>query len=78
MERQRYADWVAKPLPDYVTAPPPPCAQRAPGGVAILSWLLNEQAAEVIAVYDAAGFNLVRQDAIVDWTTLVLVRRGAE
>ena len=70
-----FANILKGPL---IALAPDIAAATAPGGVAILSGLLNEQAAEVIAVYDAAGFNLVRQDAIVDWTTLVLVRRGAE
>lgn len=45
-----------------------------PGGYAILSGILNEQAAEVIAVYARHGFNLFAQTSIVDWTTLTLIR----
>lgn len=42
----------------------------APGGYAILSGILNEQAAEVQAIYAENGFNLVDQRVIVEWTTL--------
>jgi len=50
-------------------------AATAPGGQVILSGLLNDQADAVIAVYRAAGYDLRHRDAIVDWTTLVLVRQ---
>jgi len=43
-----------------------------PGGYAILSGILNEQADEVIEVYARSGINLVHRDSIVDWTTLTL------
>ncbi|SEV89095.1 [LSU ribosomal protein L11P]-lysine N-methyltransferase [Cognatiyoonia koreensis] len=43
-------------------------------GHVILSGILNEQAAEVIDVYTRAGFNLVHQESIVDWTTLTMQR----
>ncbi len=46
----------------------------APGGIAILSGILNPQADEVIAVYCANGFSPVRRDEIVDWTTLTVQR----
>jgi len=42
----------------------------APGGHAILSGLLNEQADEVIEVYTRAGNNLTDTEVIGDWTTL--------
>jgi ribosomal protein L11 methyltransferase len=44
------------------------------GGYAILSGILNEQADDVIAVYVENGFNLIKRDEIVDWTTLTLRR----
>ncbi len=44
----------------------------APGGHVILSGLLNEQAENVTAAYRASGFNLIRSEQIVDWTTLIL------
>ena len=43
-----------------------------PGGYAILSGILNEQADDVIDVYARSGINLVNRDSIVDWTTLTL------
>ena len=43
-----------------------------PGGKAILSGILNEQADEVIAHYARTGINLVSRDEIGDWTTLLL------
>ncbi len=46
------------------------------GGHVILSGLLNEQAEEVSAVYTRHGFNLISDTKIVDWTTLVLVRKA--
>jgi len=46
----------------------------APGGHAILSGLLVEQADEIVAVYCANGFNLHEREDIVDWTTLTLRR----
>ena len=45
---------------------------NSPGGFAILSGILNEQADQVIEVYQANGYNLVSRKGIVDWTTLVL------
>ncbi|MCW8842517.1 MAG: 50S ribosomal protein L11 methyltransferase [Rhodobacteraceae bacterium] len=50
-------------------------AQIAPGGHAILSGLLNEQANDVIAAYDAAGFEVHTREEIGEWTTLTLTRR---
>ncbi len=47
-----------------------------PGGTAILSGILNEQADAVVEVYARAGFNETRRDSIVDWTTLTLTRFG--
>mgnify|MGYP000854699026 FL=1 len=46
----------------------------ATGSIAILSGLLNTQAAEVLAAYVAAGFAEVEREEIGDWTTLVLRR----
>jgi ribosomal protein L11 methyltransferase len=45
-----------------------------PGGTAILSGILNEQADAVVEVYAHAGFNETRRDSIVDWTTLTLTK----
>lgn len=47
----------------------------AESGHVILSGILHEQADEVIAAYQPAGFTLVSRNEFGDWTTLVL-RRG--
>lgn len=44
----------------------------APGGIAILSGILNSQADEVTAAYAGAGFTPRSRDEHGDWTTLVL------
>jgi len=44
----------------------------APGGKVILSGLLNDQAAEVIAVYSRLGNSLDHRTEIGDWSTLTL------
>ncbi|MEJ8563056.1 50S ribosomal protein L11 methyltransferase [Yoonia sp. GPGPB17] len=44
----------------------------ADDGYAILSGILNEQANDVISVYQQNGFNLIQKRVIVDWTTLIL------
>ncbi|WP_050931142.1 50S ribosomal protein L11 methyltransferase [Aestuariivita boseongensis] len=46
------------------------------GGFAILSGILNEQADQVVEVYQALGYNLVSRNSIVDWTTLVLRKKA--
>ena len=46
----------------------------AAGGRAILSGLLNEQAAEVIAAYGENGFTVANAEIIGDWTTLTLIK----
>lgn len=51
---------------------PDVAANLAPGGHAILSGLLNEQAAEVAAVYARNGVNIWSDTQIGDWTTLLL------
>ncbi len=47
-------------------------AHSADGGYTILSGILNEQADEVIGVYQQNGFNLIDRRVIVDWTTLIM------
>lgn len=42
------------------------------GGYAILSGILNEQAADVTAVYARSGINLIHSAEIGDWSTLTL------
>jgi ribosomal protein L11 methyltransferase len=44
----------------------------APGGHAILSGILNEQADDVIAAYHAEGFGLVARDVLGEWTTITI------
>jgi ribosomal protein L11 methyltransferase len=47
----------------------------APGGKVILSGLLNEQAAEVIAVYSGLGNSLDHHEEIGDWSTLIMSKK---
>ena len=47
----------------------------APSGQLILSGILNEQADDVVAIYEQNGFNLLKQTAIVEWTTLILGKK---
>ena len=49
---------------------------NSPEGFAILSGILNEQADQVIEVYQELGYNLVSRDSIVDWTTIVLQNKA--
>ena len=67
-----FANILKGPL---VALAPQMAAHAAQGGKLILSGILNEQADDVIAVYQQSGFNLVRKSAIVDWTTLILGRK---
>lgn len=46
----------------------------AAGGHAILSGILNEQADEVVAAYQASGFDVHTREEIGEWTTLTLTR----
>lgn len=48
----------------------------APGGRAILSGILNDQADEVCAAYEQAGAALAARREIGDWTTLVMRKNG--
>lgn len=45
------------------------------GGHAILSGILNEQADEVVAAYENAGFQVHTREEIGEWTTLTLTRK---
>lgn len=47
-------------------------AHIAPGGVIVLSGILNEQRAGVEAVYRSHGFSRVRVGRDEDWSTLVM------
>ncbi|MEL6617535.1 MAG: 50S ribosomal protein L11 methyltransferase [Pseudomonadota bacterium] len=50
-------------------------ARLAPGGYAILSGILNEQADEVATVYTRNGNNIVDRTQIGEWTTLTLRKK---
>jgi ribosomal protein L11 methyltransferase len=54
-----------------------PAMARAivPGGIAVLSGLLIAQAAQVIAAYRCAGFQLLVHRQAAGWSTLTLLRR---
>jgi ribosomal protein L11 methyltransferase len=45
-----------------------------PGGIAILSGLLQEQADDIIATYKAQGLTLVEREDIGEWTALTMAR----
>ena len=49
-------------------------ARLSPGGHAILSGILNDQAEAVIEVYRQHGNSLVHHDQIGDWSTLTLLK----
>ena len=66
-----FANILKGPL---IALAPDMAANLCPGGHAILSGLLNEQADEVIAVYAQNGINLTHRAEIGDWTTLTLCR----
>lgn len=66
-----FANILKGPL---IALAPDMAAHLQPGGHAILSGILNEQADEVIDVYASHGINLKQREEIVDWTTLTLSR----
>jgi len=49
-------------------------AHIAPGGFAILSGLLTDQADAVLGPHEAAGLTLVRRFPGAEWVTLLLTR----
>ncbi|MGR3371315.1 50S ribosomal protein L11 methyltransferase [Pseudooceanicola nanhaiensis] len=65
------ANILKGPLVDLA---PDTARHLAPGGHVILSGLLNDQAAEVTAAYEAEGLTLGHAEQIGDWTTLTLKR----
>jgi ribosomal protein L11 methyltransferase len=67
-----FANILKAPLVDLA---PDMGGNIAAGGHAILSGILNEQADEVVAAYDAAGFDVHTREEIGEWTTLTLTRR---
>ncbi|SEL11777.1 50S ribosomal protein L11 methyltransferase [Roseovarius nanhaiticus] len=64
-----FANILKGPLIDLA---PAMTAAMAPGGHAILSGILNEQADEVLEVYLQVGNSLAHREVIGDWTTLTL------
>ncbi|TDE39723.1 50S ribosomal protein L11 methyltransferase [Antarcticimicrobium sediminis] len=68
-----FANILKGPL---VALAPDLAAHLRPEGYAILSGLLNEQAADVIEVYARSGVNLVKSEEIGDWTTLLLRKKA--
>ena len=64
-----FANILKGPL---ISLAPAMAAASSAGGSVILSGILNAQADEVIATYESFGYNLVRHDKIVEWTTLTL------
>ena len=64
-----FANILMQPLIDLA---PKMSESLNPGGVAILSGLLNEQADRVRAVYAANGVQYIRADQIGDWTAMIL------
>jgi ribosomal protein L11 methyltransferase len=65
------ANILARPLKRLA---PDMAARCAPGGVIILSGILDRQAAAVVARYTAWGFSLERRIHLGQWTTLVMRR----
>jgi len=68
-----FANILKGPL---VALAPDLAANLRPGGYAILSGILNEQADGVAEVYAQNGINLERRDEIGEWTTLLLRKAG--
>ncbi|WP_146344479.1 50S ribosomal protein L11 methyltransferase [Phaeobacter marinintestinus] len=68
-----FANILKGPL---IALAPDVAAHLKDGGIAILSGILNEQAAEVVEVYARSGVNLVQSNEIGEWTTLVLARNA--
>jgi ribosomal protein L11 methyltransferase len=67
-----FANILKAPL---VALAPDMAAHVAPGGIAILSGILQPQADEVLAAYAAEGFVPVSREDLGEWATLVLERR---
>ena len=67
-----FANILKGPLIDLA---PAMAVHLAPGGIAILSGLLVEQAADIVAVYNAQGVDLVKREDLGEWTALTLTRK---
>ena len=68
-----FANILKGPL---VALAPEISANLRPGGQAILSGILNEQADDVLSVYSQNEFNLAKRGEIGEWTTLILTKQG--
>ncbi|MGD9865165.1 MAG: 50S ribosomal protein L11 methyltransferase [Pseudodonghicola sp.] len=68
-----FANILKGPL---IALAPDLAAHLRPGGYAILSGILNEQADEVREVYFQSGINFVEDEKIGDWTTLLLQKKA--
>lgn len=68
-----FANILKGPL---IALAPDLAAHLRPGGYAILSGILNEQADEVREVYFQSGVNFVEDEKIGDWTTLLLQKKA--
>ncbi len=68
-----FANILKGPL---IALAPDIAAATAAGGTVILSGILNEQADEVLAVYETDGCALAAREEIGDWTTLTLTRNA--
>ncbi len=68
-----FANILKGPL---IALAPEMAANLQPGGHAILSGILNEQADEVSEVYARCGINEQRRQIIGDWTTLSLQKEA--
>jgi ribosomal protein L11 methyltransferase len=67
-----FANILKGPLVDLA---PDMAMHLAPGGIAILSGLLVEQADDIVAVYNAQGVDLVKREDLGEWTALTLTRK---
>ncbi len=66
-----FANILKGPLIDLA---PEVALNLEPGGIAILSGLLQEQADDIIATYKAQGLTLVEREDIGEWTALTMAR----
>ena len=67
-----FANILKGPLIDLA---PAMAVHLAPGGIAILSGLLVEQADDIVAVYNAQGIDLVEREDLGEWTALTLIHK---
>ena len=66
-----FANILKGPLVDLA---PDMAAHLTPGGVAILSGILVEQADDVVSVYAGQGMDLTHREDIGEWTALTLTK----